>query len=46
MMMTTVQVLSAGFVIDEQSFASEQLAQDFADEMQDLGFKVRFVVLD
>lgn len=39
----TVRVLSAGLVVDEQTFASEQLAQDFADEMQDLGFKVRFV---
>lgn len=37
----SVIVMSAGFVIDKQDFTSEALALKFADEQQDLGFKVR-----
>ena len=42
----SVIVMSAGFVIDEQAFASEALAMQFADEQQDLGFKVRVAVTE
>ena len=42
--MITVFVKSAGYVIDEQTFLSVPTAMKFADEQQDLGFKVRVVV--
>ena len=39
-----VNVLSGGMVIDVCEFSSEDLAQKCADEYQDAGFKVQFVV--
>jgi hypothetical protein len=37
----TVLVYSGTVIIDEQDFDDEAVGQAFADEMQDLGFKVR-----
>ena len=37
----TVKVLSGNCVVDEQTFATEELALLFASEQQDAGFKVR-----
>ncbi|HRC95341.1 MAG TPA: hypothetical protein PK317_00935 [Coprothermobacter proteolyticus] len=37
-----VEVYVAGMLVDVQSFLSEAIAQQFADEKQDAGYKVRF----
>lgn len=37
-----VEVFVEDMLIDLQSFFQESAAQDFADTMQDEGFKVRF----
>jgi hypothetical protein len=39
--MFVVKVFSGGLLVDEHTFASMAAAATFADEAQDLGFKVR-----
>ena len=39
----TVKVFSGNCVVDEQTFATEELALAFASDQQDAGFKVRVV---
>ena len=44
--MYAVEILSGGWVMDTRAFFDEEMAEDFASEMQDNGYKVRVICVD